>query len=152
MVDANWCRFVVVVLARFFGVCVVVSLVHCVNGAGAGAVVRAWFRWWCAEMENGDGGARNKLPWWPKVGRWWNCGGGATEGEVREWWAAATMVMVGEEENYGYGFMYEIEEFMTWQNLTGQFGEWRIMTRGLFWLANFKRWGLPHGMIWLSGV
>jgi len=29
-------------------------------------------------MENGDGGARNKLPWWPKVGRWWNCGGGAS--------------------------------------------------------------------------
>jgi len=38
-------------------------------------VARAWFRWY-AEMENGDGGARNKLPWWPKVGRWWNCGGG----------------------------------------------------------------------------
>ncbi|QCE06859.1 hypothetical protein DEO72_LG9g1873 [Vigna unguiculata] len=29
-------------------------------------VARAWFRWY-AEMENGDGGARNKLPWWPKV-------------------------------------------------------------------------------------
>ncbi|QCE03939.1 hypothetical protein DEO72_LG8g1971 [Vigna unguiculata] len=40
-------------------------------------VARAWFRW-CAEMENGDGGVRNKLPWWPKVGKWWNCGGGAS--------------------------------------------------------------------------
>jgi len=48
--------------------------------------------------------------------------------------------------------MCEMEEMMTWQDLTGQFGEWRIMTRGLFWLANFKRWGLPHGMIWLSEV
>ena len=49
-------------------------------------------------MENGDGGARNKLPWWPKVGRWWNCGGGAVDGEVREWWPAAAMVMVGDED------------------------------------------------------
>jgi len=28
-----------------------------------------------------------------------NCGGGTTDGEVREWWPAAAMVMVGEEEN-----------------------------------------------------
>ena len=48
--------------------------------------------------------------------------------------------------------MSEMEEMMTWQNLSGQFGEWRIMTCGSLWLANFKRWGLPHGMIWLSGV
>jgi len=48
--------------------------------------------------------------------------------------------------------MSEMEEMMTWQDLTGQFSEWRIMTCGLFWLANFKRCGLPHGMIWLSGV
>ena len=48
--------------------------------------------------------------------------------------------------------MSDMEEMMTWQDLSGQFGEWRIMTRGLFWLANFKMWGLPHGMIWLSGV
>jgi len=48
--------------------------------------------------------------------------------------------------------MCEMEEMMTWQDLTSQVGEWRIMTRGLFWLANFKRWGLPHGMIWLGGV
>jgi len=34
--------------------------------------------------------------------------------------------------------MCEMEEMMTWQDLTGQFGEWRIMTRGLFWLANLK--------------
>jgi len=46
----------------------------------------------------------------------------------------------------------EMEEMMTWQSLSGQFGEWRIMARGSLWLANFKRWGLPHGMIWLSGV
>jgi len=50
----------------------------------------------------------------------------------------------------GLGF-WEMK-MMTWQNLIGKFGEGRIMTRGLFWLANFKRWGLPHGMIWLSGV
>jgi len=43
--------------------------------------------------------------------------------------------------------MSEMEELMTWQDLTGQFGELRIMTRGLFWLANFKRCGLPHAMI-----
>jgi len=48
--------------------------------------------------------------------------------------------------------MCEMEEMMTSQDLTGQFGEWRIITRGLFWLANFKRWGLLHGIIWLSGV
>jgi len=48
--------------------------------------------------------------------------------------------------------MCEMEEMMTWQDLSGQFGEWRIMTRDSLWLANFKRWGLPHGMIWLSGV
>jgi len=41
---------------------------------------------------------------------------------------------------------------MTWQSLSGQFGEVGIMTRGGLWLANLKRWGLPHGMIWLSGV
>jgi len=28
---------------------------------------------------------------------------------------------------------------MTWQDLSGQLGEWRIMTRGGLWLANFKR-------------
>ena len=28
-----------------------------------------------------------------------NCGGGAADGEVREWWTAAAMVMVGGEEN-----------------------------------------------------
>jgi len=28
-----------------------------------------------------------------------NYGGGAADGEVREWWPAAAMVMVGEEEN-----------------------------------------------------
>jgi len=28
-----------------------------------------------------------------------NYGGGATDGEVREWWSTAAMVMVGEEEN-----------------------------------------------------
>ena len=27
------------------------------------------------------------------------CGGGAADGEVREWWPVAAMVMVGEEEN-----------------------------------------------------
>jgi len=27
------------------------------------------------------------------------CGGGAANGEVREWWLEAAMVMVGEEEN-----------------------------------------------------
>ena len=39
---------------------------------------------------------------------------------------------------------------MTWQSLSGQFGEVGIMTRGGLWLANLKRWGLPHGMIWLT--
>ena len=43
--------------------------------------------------------------------------------------------------------MCEMEEMMTWQDLSGQFGERRIMTRASLWLANFKRWGLPHGMI-----
>jgi len=28
--------------------------------------------------------------------------------------------------------MSEMEEMMTWQDLSGQLGEWRIMTRGLF--------------------
>jgi len=55
-----------------------------------------------------------------------------------------------ERRKLGLGF-WEMK-MMTWQNLSGQFGEWRIMTRGGLWLANFKRWGLPHGMIWLSGV
>jgi len=27
-----------------------------------------------------------------------------------------------------------------------------LMPHGLFWLANFESWGLPHGNIWLSGV
>ena len=35
--------------------------------------------------------------------------------------------------------MREMEEMMTWQDLSGQLGEWRIMTRGGLWLANFKR-------------
>jgi len=28
--------------------------------------------------------------------------------------------------------MSGMEEMMTWQDLSGQLGEWRIMTRGLF--------------------
>jgi len=31
--------------------------------------------------------------------------------------------------------MCEMEEMMTWQDLIGQFGEWRIMTRVSLWLA-----------------
>jgi len=31
--------------------------------------------------------------------------------------------------------MCEIEEMMTWQDLIGQFGEWRIMTCVSIWLA-----------------
>jgi len=33
-----------------------------------------------------------------------------------------------------------------WQDLSGQFGEWRIMTHISIWLAWFERWGLPHGI------
>jgi len=49
--------------------------------------------------------------------------------------------------------MCEMEEMMMWQDLIGQFGEWRIMTRGLFWLANFKRWAIWYDLVeWsLSG-
>ena len=38
-------------------------------------------------------------------------------------------------------------KMMTWHPSIGQLVSARIVTRGLFWLANFKRWGLPHGSI-----
>jgi len=58
--------------------------------------------------------------------------------------ATAAMVMEGGEK---IRVRVSFWEMVTWQNLNCQFVEWRIMTRVLFWLANFKRWGLPHGMI-----
>jgi len=42
-----------------------------------------------------------------------------------------------ERRKLGLGF-WEMK-MMTWQNLSGQLSEWRIMTRGGLWLANFKR-------------
>jgi len=42
------------------------------------------------------------------------------------------VLLVGEEK-IRVTVSCEMEEMMTWQDLTGQFGEWRIMTRGLFW-------------------
>jgi len=63
--------------------------------------------------------------------------------------AAAAMVMEGVEK---IRVRVSFWEMVTWQDLIGQFGEWRIMTRVSLCLANFIRWGLPHGMIWLSGV
>jgi len=31
--------------------------------------------------------------------------------------------------------MSEMKEMMMWQDLSGQFGEWRITTRGMIWLS-----------------
>ena len=78
------------------------------------------------------------------------------DGGCRGLWCVAGEVGGGgcggwkERRKLGLGF-WEMK-MMTWQSLSGQFGEVGIMTRGGLWLANFKRWGLPHGMIWLSGV
>ena len=63
--------------------------------------------------------------------------------------AVAAMVMEGEEK---IRVRVSFWEMVTWQDLIGQFGEWMIMTRVSLWLALFERWGLPHGMIWFSGV
>ena len=43
-------------------------------------------------------------------------------------------------------------KMMTWHTLMDAYVFARIMTHVTIWLVNFKRWGLPHGMIWLSGV
>jgi len=46
--------------------------------------------------------------------------------------AAAAMVMEGEEK---IRVRVSFWEMVTWQDLIGQFGEWRIMTRVSLWLA-----------------
>jgi len=46
--------------------------------------------------------------------------------------SAAAMVMEGEEK---IRVRVSFWEMMTWQDLIGQFGEWRIMTRVNIWLA-----------------
>ena len=46
--------------------------------------------------------------------------------------AADAMVMEGEEK---IRVRVSFWEMVTWQNLIGQFGEWRIMTRVSLWLA-----------------
>ena len=46
--------------------------------------------------------------------------------------AATAMVMEGEEKIRVRVSFWEI---VTWQDLIGQFGEWRIMTRVSLWLA-----------------
>jgi len=77
------------------------------------------------------------------------------DGAAESWWpaarlaAVAAMVMEGEEK---IRVRVSFWEMVTWQDLIGQFGEWMIMTRVSLWLALFERWGLPHGMIWFSGV
>jgi len=45
---------------------------------------------------------------------------------------AAAMVMEGEEK---IRVRVSFWEMVTWQDLIGQFGEWRIMTRVSIWLA-----------------
>jgi len=46
--------------------------------------------------------------------------------------AAAAMVMEGEEK---IRVRVSFWDMVTWQNLIGQFGEWRIMTCVSLWLA-----------------
>jgi len=46
--------------------------------------------------------------------------------------AAAAMVMEGEEKIRNRISFWKM---VTWQDLIGQFGEWRIMTRVSLWLA-----------------
>ena len=46
--------------------------------------------------------------------------------------ATAAMVMEGEEK---IRVRVSFWEMVTWQNLIGQFGEWRIMTHVSLWLA-----------------
>ncbi|QCD96486.1 hypothetical protein DEO72_LG6g1190 [Vigna unguiculata] len=105
------------------------QVVNCAIWWRHGEDDREWHRWMELLRVNGR-------TWWPR--RFW-CSEGVDGVVQGRWW-----------RSLGLGF-WEMK-MMTWQNLIGKFGEGRIMTRGLFWLANFKRWGLPHGMIWFSGV
>jgi len=85
-----------------------------------------WCLWWlpvsarCRHVSRFDGG------------RWWRrrCCRLVVVGE--EMAAAAAMVMEGEEKIRVRVSFWEI---VTWQNLIGQFGEWRIMTHVSLWLA-----------------
>ena len=60
----------------------------CSGGSAAG--------WWCAEIEVEDGVGYSVFR---HQGCFRHDGGGSVDGEVREWWSAAAMVMVGEEGN-----------------------------------------------------
>ena len=93
-------------------------------------------------VADGDGGSR-----WREVQmRWWCwqiCGG------CRDW---CVVVMVAARVWGKLGFL-----FWRWRWWRGSLPldsmlVQGLLPRGLFWLANFKSWGLPHGVIWLSVV
>ncbi|QCD89802.1 hypothetical protein DEO72_LG4g751 [Vigna unguiculata] len=113
-------------------------------------------RWWCGNSrrrlrEGASMVVQQCFPARTGVGTKLVCAdaGEAVSLMVRKWWLPAWCSGVRrdwrrrlcgwwkERRKLGLGF-WEMK-MMTWQDLNGQFGEWRIMTRGGLWLANFKR-------------
>jgi len=78
----------------------------------------------------------NLIPWWPESLR-----------------RLPARFRCDSMKRWRLGFLFwRWKEMMTWQALIGWFSEWRIMTRVIMWLDKLISGGLPHGMIWLSGV
>jgi len=129
----------------------------CGGRQGSDAVVVFTARRWRSKMVGNGGGCRGEdWRWWCYCSMneevrwcwWWlpwlvrRCHGGC-----RQWW-----VMVAARVWGKLGFL-----FWRWRWWCGSLplDNWLVqglLPHGLFWLANFKRWRLPHGMIWSSGV